>query len=145
MAATGFTIVGEKALQKRLDRLSKKGTRNRIARPAIREASAEIRKRAKAKAPKDSGQLKRSIKNTVRTGRVGVYAVVGPAHGFKIEHEGKPRDPTKYAHLVEFGTSHSAPRPFLRSAYDGTPSMEIIRRRMGEELDKQAKREAAKK
>lgn len=147
--AKGHQIVGEKALMKRLNALSSQGKRNRIARPAIREASGEIRKKAKANAPKETGLLKKSIKNVVRTGKTGVYAVIGPANGFKQEvvRDGRTvmSDPAKYAHLVEYGTTHSAAKPYLRPAYDTTPSEQIIARRMGVEFDKVAKREAAKR
>jgi HK97 gp10 family phage protein len=163
------TIVGEKALIKRLESFAKDSSRNRVARPAVREASGEIRKKMKALAPVDFGLLKKSIKNVMRTGKVGPYAVIGPAHGFKqvVRMDGRnvASDPTKYAHLVEFGTqAHiirpenakaltidanlasnavhpgSRPRPFMRPAYDSVPAFEIMRKRMAQELPKEVMR-----
>lgn len=105
------TIVGEVELKKRLDRLASDGARRRMARPAIREAAAEIRKAAKALAPVDTGLLKKSIKSVVRTSKKQgvVYAVIGPATGMgaDVVRDGRPQyaDPAKYAHLVEYGTA----------------------------------------
>lgn len=150
MATKGYQIQGEKALMRRIDRLSTQGKRNRIARPALREASGEIRKKAKANVVRKTGLLRKSIKNVVRTARRGgVYAIVGPAVGFKQEvvRDGArvTSDPAKYAHLVEYGTSHSAAKPFLRPAFDTTPNEQIIARRMAVELDKFAAKEARRK
>lgn len=138
-------IVGEKALMKALNGLGRQSTVNKVSRPAYREAAAEIRKKAKANAPKETGLLKKSIKSVVRTGKIGVYAVIGPAYGFKQIVDDKPRDPAKYAHLVEFGTTHSQPKPFLRPAYNAVPSNAIIAGRLRTELAKEAKRRASKR
>lgn len=107
--AKGIRLVGERELEKRLMRLGKQSTINRMARPALREASGEIRKLAKfyAGASRRTGLLIKSIKNVVRASKKtkSVYAVVGPAYGFKTTYMGEPQDPVKYAHLVEFGTA----------------------------------------
>jgi HK97 gp10 family phage protein len=134
--------------------MARDSSRAKIARPALREAAAEVRKSAKRHAPKETGLLRRAIKSVVRTKRGVVFAIIGPAWGFKKtvnrpsanfgEGGEVDSDPARYAHLVEFGTAHSPPQPFLRPAYDGTPSERIIARRMSEELEKQAKKEAAK-
>lgn len=147
----GIQILGEKELAKRLARLGKKSTRNKMARPAVREAGAEVRKLAKffAGSSRDTGLLQKSIKSVVRTARggTGVYAVIGPVHGFKRIHPGTAQfsvvrfqDPTKYAHLVEFGTVHSAKKPFLRPAHDVVNSQRIITSRLGKELAREARR-----
>jgi len=43
-----------------------------------------------------------------------------------------------YAHLVEFGTDHSAPQPFLRPAFDREKgkALDIIKAQLGGEIDK---------
>ena len=170
-SSRGTFLVGEKELMKRLNGLGKQSTVNRMARPALREASGEIRKAAKRLAPKKSGQLKKSIKNKVVTSKKTgtVFAVVGPAYGFKtVDENGRANDPAKYGHLVEFGTKPhvitaknkktlkyvnktgntvfpvsvmhpgTAPKPFLRPAYDSVNSKAIIAKRLGKELDKEA-------
>lgn len=135
-------LKGDKELFKQLNRIKKQSTINRVLRPALREASGEIRKAAKRKAPVRSGQLKKSIKNVVRTAKKskggGVYALIGPAHGFDKDINGKPNDPVNYAHLVELGTVHSGPKAFLRPAFDTVNSKAIMARRIGVELRKMA-------
>lgn len=140
-------IIGEKELLKRLDRLGSQGARNRIVRPAVNEAASKINKKAKSLAIEETGLLRKSIGVKRATKRGVVFAVVGPRHGFKREvertTEGGERktslsDPTKYAHLIEFGTAHITARPFLRPAHDGTPSEQIMRRRMTRELRREA-------
>lgn len=131
------TIQGEKALLRRMDTMSSVAQR-RIARPAIRQAAGEIRKLAKRYAPRETGLLKKSIKSKLVTKRGTIIAVVGPARGMKDPDT--KRDPANYAHLVEFGTQHSQAQPFLRPAFDGTPSERIISRRMWAEIEKVAKR-----
>ena len=141
------TIVGEKALMKRLAGLASKASRNRIARPAIGAAASAINKKAKSIVVEESGLLRKSVGVKRGTNTGGPFAVVGPRHGFKQQVERTMpsgyrsyvmSDPTKYAHLIEFGTSHSSPQPFLRPAYDGTDSKGIIARRMQAGLRKQA-------
>jgi HK97 gp10 family phage protein len=117
---------------------------------ALREGMKPVRKasQAIAKGNADTGLLAKSIGLTVRRVRrklqnVNRYtARVGARTGFRKEVErtstfktssGKVvtrkrkemADPTKYAHLVEYGTSHSAAKPFIRTALESAES-EII-------------------
>ena len=119
--ATGFGVLleGEKALARTLERLEAR-TQKKIVRPAVKSALSPITKAAKRKAPVETGLLKKSIGNKVKTYRSGVvWGGVGPRVGFKTEMpDGGYRNPVKYAHLVELGTKHSPAQPFLRSALD---------------------------
>ena len=101
--------------------------RRRIVRPGISKASRHVSRSARAKAPAESGLLRKSIGVVVRTYPNGnVVGVVGPRHGFKKAigrigsksrvitkrnvgqvseaHKVQLRNPVKYAHLVEGGT-----------------------------------------
>lgn len=98
----GVMIRGERALIRKLDRMAKQSQRNKIARPAVRKAAAEVRKAAKRLAPVETGELKRSITTKVETIRNGpVYAVIGPENRKNAQ---TGRNPANYAHLVENGT-----------------------------------------
>lgn len=92
------------------------------------KAAAVIRKAAKARAPKDTGLLKLAIGQKVKRYKASssVVGVVGARtrfRGKKVESiRGRggrlaQAKPSKYAHLVEFGTVRSRPRPFLRPAW----------------------------
>jgi HK97 gp10 family phage protein len=110
---------------------------NKILRKAVGDASKIVLKTAKQKVPKgETGLLKKSLGRKIsvnrRTGRV--VAIVGPRTGYKSTKKGKKItklgeqfkaaevNPVRYAHLVEKGTKHSAPKPFLRPALDNNLS-----------------------
>lgn len=92
----------------------------------LRAGATPIRKAAKINARKsrDSGLLEKSISLRVKNGS----ARVGPARGIRQQVTRTDKrtgrkyteiaDPNNYSHLVEYGTSHSAPKPFIRPAID---------------------------
>ena len=104
----------------------KTAVKRRVIRSAITKAVRVLAKEAKKLAPKDSGLLKKSIGQVVRTYKNGrIVGVVGPRRGFKQMVSRTKRfpakvgesvfqagdfvvaelaDPANYAHLVEFGT-----------------------------------------
>lgn len=110
--ATGARIVGEKALIRRLDRMSR-GARNRMARPAVREAMKPMRQMMKRLAARATGMLAKSIKSVVRTYKGVVFGITGPENR-KDAVTG--RNPSKYGHLVEFGTAAHTIRPERKRA-----------------------------
>lgn len=73
-------------------------------RAGINEVTKLVLKDARDLAPKRSGQLKRVLGRKVRTYRqTVVVGVIGPRRGFRVVIGGVAVDPTKYAHLQEFG------------------------------------------
>ena len=133
-------ITGMNELSRRLQRLPV--ALQRSAETAVLRAGAKpITKAAKGRAPvgtgRHSGLLKKSIGARVKKVRGITSARIGPrtkmavSLGTKIARKtkgnrvaGQPyeamKDPNKYAHLVEFGTSHSAAKPFIRPALDSS-------------------------
>ena len=105
---------------KRLPGELKKGGEKAV----LRAGAKPINVAAKSRAPVGSGLLKKSIGTNVKKVDGEVTARVGPRSGWKKEvtRDGRQvvSDPNKYSHLVEFGTSHSAARPFIRPAVDST-------------------------
>jgi HK97 gp10 family phage protein len=141
-------VSGHRELKRELEAVPEK-----IQRKALRagqtKASRIVIKEARAKVPVRFGLLKKSIGRRSKTYRKTgvVLSVIGPRRGFKKKREGSGRksrlgrwlarrglikskvrhdDPAKYAHLVEYGTVRSAPKPFLRPAYEHNRSR-IIR------------------
>lgn len=110
----------------------RRGAANRILRAAITKASRLVRQIAASKVPVKTGALKKSLGVKIKTYRDGrTIGVIGP----RTDVKGKPpkyrklyrvpgskkkvlRNPSMYAHLVEFGTKRSRPRPFMRPAYE---------------------------
>lgn len=128
-AKINMKLLGHRQLMHAL-RQFKPSVRRRIMRPAMRKAARIIVRDAKALAPKETGLLKRSIGMRMRvSGKTGnILVVIGPRHGFgaKVTRDPKGklvslhtrkrqsqyagaetvyRNPTKYAHLVEFGSA----------------------------------------
>ncbi len=105
---------------------------------ALRAGAAPIHKAAKrhAASNKDSGLLQRSITTSVKTVRGEKSARIGPRTGMRQmvtrEHKktGKKykvmADPNNYSHLVEYGTTHSAAKPFIRPAINETASETLV-------------------
>lgn len=123
----------------------------RIGRAAMRQAvgkaSTPFTRRAKQLVPRRYGILKKSIGRRIRTykARDEVAVIIGPRRGFKQPDPAGGDgyvDPARYGHLVERGTSHSAPQPFLRPAFEQgkAESLRIYRREIGAAIAKAAAR-----
>lgn len=121
----------------------------------LRAGAKPIASAAKAKVPTNTGALKKSIGinvakgkgSQIRTARVGPRAGFrGPSLGFKKDKKGSVRErfvtPNKYVHLVEFGSSRSAAKPFIRPAIDTSQGQVIDAMAAG--LDKHLTRTTAR-
>lgn len=121
----------------------KDAARKRILRKALPKASQPMTKTAKSLAPEESKLYKKSIGRKVKTYRSGIVVVlIGARTGRKMKVKIKAdrvyrmihgrrvrlknpgaeymevlRNPTKYSHLIEFGTAGSAAKPHLRPAF----------------------------
>lgn len=133
-------LEGVQHIARALDRLPIE-VRATAEKSALRAGGKPILNAAKAMCPVgENGLLKKSIGLTVRKNRSGALRGqftlrVGPRTGFAIvkgvrskgKNAGKPIriDPSKYGHLVELGTSHSAAKPFIRPAIDSASSQVV--------------------
>lgn len=126
-----FQLTGMERILANLDKLGKDGARKAM-RKSLMTCADHIVEAAKMKAlPAKSGvirgTLRKSIDKKVIQGDKFMRVIIGPRRGIKIrigthhkgKNKGKPifKIPTRYAHLVEFGTSHSAAKPFMRPAW----------------------------
>jgi HK97 gp10 family phage protein len=117
-------ILGLDAIKRKLEALPAQ-LRKKAYRSALSSGARVIAKAAKRKVGKgESGMLKKSIgiKYLPATTRSQALGLVGPKRGNGGIYNGKLRNPTRYAHLVEKGTRHSAAKPFLRPAMIETQS-----------------------
>lgn len=96
-----------KGLQQAINSLQglSRTVRNKILRKAITKAVQPITKDAKARAPRRTGALRKSIGYKVVTYKRNgtVTGVIGPRKGFARMLNGSRIDPVYYAHLVELG------------------------------------------
>lgn len=96
---------------------------------AVRAGANIIRDEARRKVPIKTGTLKKSIVSIQRKAQNGLITFsVTPS-------KGKTNDGW-YAHFVEFGTSHSSAKPFLRPAFDqsNNESLEASKRYIAERI-----------
>jgi HK97 gp10 family phage protein len=116
-----ITYKGIPQLKKALDALPKEMQRSAY-RSVITAGARVIAKKAKQKAPRESGLLKKSIgikfKREKKTSPP--MAFIGPRRGMDGEHQGEKRNPVRYAHLVELGTPQTSAQPFIRPAVDSS-------------------------
>lgn len=98
----------------------------RILRPALNAEGTRVLKEAKAKVPVDTKLLKKSLGKRTKTYKNGgVVVIVGPRHGYKRQIGGVWKNPTKYAHLVEYGV-----KPHFISARSNVASRKVIHAKM---------------
>jgi HK97 gp10 family phage protein len=120
MSLSKYKIHGINEIRKSLEKLPA-DLQKRAYRSALSSGARVIAKNAKRKLGKgESGLLKKSIgiKYLPATSRSQAMGIVGPRRGMGGTWKGQKRNPTRYGHLVEKGTRHSAAQPFLRPALD---------------------------
>ena len=123
-----FRLEGLEDLKLRLNSLPI-ALRNRIVRKAVTKGARIILKSAQSKVVERTGQLRKSLGVKVKTYRAAPFAgantknaagttvaIIGARKGFDIEVNGKKVNPTRYAHLVEFGTRPHALGEFSKLA-----------------------------
>lgn len=119
-------LLGGKQLEKTFRTLGERVQR-KVLRQAINAGSTVMMKAMRAKAPRESGLLAKSIGKKIRTYKKSgtILGVVGPRSDVVGTYQGKKRRPVKYAHLVEKGhitkSGQFVPaHPFMRPAFDET-------------------------
>jgi HK97 gp10 family phage protein len=131
-------VEGLKEIQAVLQDLSKATARNVVKRVLLKRAQPIV-EAARTRAPVRAGKLRDSIIAQARGGNAGKAAFAkamrggasraeagraareaNRAAGSTVEVVIGPHDGAFYASLVEFGTAHSSPKPFMRPAWDTT-------------------------
>lgn len=117
----GIKILGDKNLIANIESL-RDNARRQVIRSAMAAGAHVIRKKAREKVVIRTGLMKKAIKVRVTRGD-NARIFVDPrvvVETDKVDKNGKTKKirPSKYAHLVEFGTSKATPHPFLRPALE---------------------------
>lgn len=101
-----------------------KGSKVRsLSRRALQTASSTPLKRAKQLAPKETGQLRKSLGKKSKNYDSASVVIIGPRVGFMNAATG--RNPVRYAHLVELGTKRAKPKPFILPALKQSSSQSV--------------------
>lgn len=140
---TEFTVKveGLRELEEALKELPKATGKNALKR-ALMRAAEPIAAAAAAMAPRRKGKLIASIKvgTTLSTNQRRRHEKQGDVEVFA------GAGPLPHAHLQEFGTAHSAPKPFMRPAWDANKfrALASIKSDLAEEIEKARQRLARK-
>lgn len=163
-----MSVSGVKELHKALEELGKKATQKAVLERSIKKAATPMLKRAKELAPVEDGDLVKSLviqREVLSDPGKSAYAAamrggatkdqaVAARRTAQREHGGQVTQMVlgpqlglrkgSHAHLVEFGTEHAAPQPFLRPAFDAEASKTVDRigAILSDEIQKTAKRVA---
>jgi HK97 gp10 family phage protein len=148
--SSSIKITGIRELRRTIDRLPDE-LKKRAEVPVLRAGAKPIHQAAKRKVPTGTGEapglLKRALGITVKKVK-GIWSSrVGARTGHAVRlADGTKKDPSKYIHLVELGTRHSRPQPFIRPAIDSAKG-EVLQAMSGgleKHLHRTAKRLAKK-
>lgn len=130
--ALTVNVEGIREIERHLKRMSFKYSRE-IVREALWQGASPVLKRAKELVPVREGKAGGTLKKTLHRARQRKRRIWDTENVF-IKHR-KPG--AYYAHLVEFGTRHSEPRPYMIPATKQTQGS--ARRIMVDHLRKELK------
>jgi HK97 gp10 family phage protein len=123
--ASSSNLTGFKELAAALRQLPQRVAKNGL-RAAVGAGAAVIRKEARVRAPKDTGEMTKDIQikrerdtsgGDTFTARYSVFVLTGKKSRLKGKRRDVQRD-SYYWRFVEFGTSKMPARPFMRPAYE---------------------------
>jgi HK97 gp10 family phage protein len=146
MANDFMKLTGFKELAAAMRELPERVARNGL-RAAVGAGATVVKKEAIAKAPQDTGELKRDIKvkrERDTKGEMSATYSVFVLTGKKSRLSGRKRNVAKdsfYWRFLEFGTSKMPPHPFLRPAFEAKKEEAV--KAIGEKLDERIQKHAA--
>lgn len=101
-----------------------------VLRRTTQKIAAKVRDEIRARAPEATGNLRKAIVSKRDRGtRDSIEASVHITHGKQAKHD------AFYWHMLEYGTAHSAARPFVTPVYEQARS--TYREDLSRELDAQ--------
>jgi HK97 gp10 family phage protein len=112
-------VLGQKALIKAMRQIPYTVKKDKFFMAVFRAAAKPIIQAARANINNKEGDLKRSIKAfSTRASRRWPGLYVGPKAKGGSAKKNTQRSGGFYGGMVEYGTAHSAPHPFMRPAYE---------------------------
>lgn len=136
MSNVSFEVKGLKELNAKLKSIGP-FVRDKVLSSAVNSGAQIIKRDAIARAPLDTGTLKRSIyvKRISERGNNEAAYIVGVRKGKKFR---KKNQDAFYWTFVEFGTKHFAAMPFLRPAFEANKeaALDKIKKTLAVGVDK---------
>lgn len=141
-----MNLSGFKELAAALRELGPRVAKNSLRR-AVSAGATVVKNDARARAPKDTGEMAKDIlvkRERDTKGEMSAKYSVFVLTGKKSRLKGKGRNVARdswYWRLVEFGTSKMAAQPFMRPAYDGKKeeAVKVIGEKLDEGIQKAAR------
>jgi HK97 gp10 family phage protein len=116
-------VLGQKALIKAMQQIPYSVKRDKFFMAVFRAAAKPIIQAARSNINNDEGDLKRSIKAfSTRASRRLPALYVGPKATGGSAKKNDQRGGGFYGAMVEYGTAHSQPNPFMRPAWESKQS-----------------------
>jgi HK97 gp10 family phage protein len=116
-------VLGQKALIKAMQQIPYSVKRDKFFMAVFRAAAKPIIQAARSNINNDEGDLKRSIKAfSTRASRRLPALYVGPKATGGSAKKNNQRGGGFYGAMVEYGTAHSQPHPFMRPAWESKQS-----------------------
>lgn len=136
---TRFQLEGAGQLDRALSQLPKSLSRG-VLRRSLTKAAEPVRDAAQQNVPVRTGELRDSL--AVATRLTPSQRRLQTRAGGVVVYVGASWPQGAHAHLVEFGTAHSAAQPFLRPAWDqhGAKVLPAFGEEVWQQLDRTAKR-----
>jgi HK97 gp10 family phage protein len=133
-----FKVEGLRECEEALTELTLATSKN-VLRRALTHAAEPVEKSAQQRVQKRTGKLGASIRVGTRLSKRQRKAAAETKTGVEV-YVGA--GPLPHAHMLEFGTAHSAPEPYLRPAVDanGKRMIEIFRNDLKAEIAKAVQR-----
>lgn len=134
-------ITGIKEFRRMCLQLAPREARN-LARSTVHGVAGRVRNEMRKKAPRDEGDLRKSIK-AKRRRMQGDTAI----SDVRIEHGRRAKNDAWYWHFIEFGTQQHAAQPYIRPTVqeieDQIPQIfaDEFGKRLEKALEKHAKRQ----
>ena len=131
MSAASFKITGFKELDKAINKLPKE-LKRKAYRSVLSTGARIIAKNAKKHIHDDSGLLRKSIGiKVIYKNTDSPRAYIGSKTGETLTVDGREKKATHYAKNVEQGTAHTAAKPFMRPAVDGSRNDVMVKMTKG--------------
>lgn len=137
-----------KTLAKELQEFPGRVSKN-VVRRAIYAGAVVVRDNARSRVAVDTGALKASVVAQAGSSKNKNQLVASIGIRKKLYQKGKRKGKyaRRYAHLVEFGTAHSAAQPFMRPALDSNSEkiLQVVAAKLREGIDVETAKNARKK
>jgi len=112
-------VLGEKELIKAMNKIPFAVKKNKFFMAVFRQAAKPIIEAARSNIKNDTGNLKKSIKAfSTRASRKLPALYVGPKATGGSAKKNSNRGGGYYGAIVEYGSVHSQPKPFMRPAWE---------------------------